>query len=84
MTSYHNSKLQNQTNIQYLIIRNPLTVTLDTSVSKAIALMAEADSSYVIVLEEANQSQAVGIFTERDVVRVSAKRLDLGRCTNER
>jgi PAS domain S-box-containing protein len=40
-------------------------------------MMAEADSSYVIVVDEANQSQAVGIFTERDLVRVSAQGLDL-------
>jgi PAS domain S-box-containing protein len=64
-------------NIQSLIIRNPLIVTLNTSVGKAIALMAEVDSSYVIVLDKINQSQAVGIFTERDLVRVSAQRLDL-------
>jgi PAS domain S-box-containing protein len=68
-------------NIQSLIIRNPLTVTLNTSVGRAIAMMAEADSSYVIVLDEINQSQAVGIFTERDLVRVSAQRLDLDQLT---
>jgi PAS domain S-box-containing protein len=68
-------------NIQSLIIRNPLTVTLDTSVGRAIALMAESDSGYVIVLDEINQSQAVGIFTEGDLVRVSAQRLNLDQLT---
>lgn len=77
MTSFQDSKPQSPANIQSLIIRNPLTVRLDISVSKAIALMAEADSSYVIVVDAANQSQAVGIFTERDLVRVSVQRLDL-------
>ncbi|MEI6332905.1 MAG: PAS domain S-box protein [Pseudanabaena sp. ELA645] len=77
MTSSPDSKPKSPANIQSLIIRNPLTVTLDTSVSKAIAVMAEADSSYVIALDEATQSQAVGIFTERDLVRVNAQRLDL-------
>lgn len=64
-------------NILSLITRNPLTVTLDTSVDKAIALMAAANSSYVIVVDEAKQSQGMGIFTERDLVRISAQRLDL-------
>ena len=68
-------------NIQSLIVRNPLTVTLGTSVGRAIAMMAESDSGYVIVLDEINQSQAVGIFTERDLVRVSAQRLDLQQLT---
>ena len=68
-------------NIQSLIVRNPLTVTLGTSVGRAIAMMAETDSGYVIVLDEINQSQAVGIFTERDLVRVSAQRLDLQQLT---
>jgi len=77
MTSSQDSKPKSPANIQSLIIRNPLTFTLDTPVSKAIAMMAEADSSYVIALDEATQSQAVGIFTERDLVRVNAQRLDL-------
>ena len=68
-------------NIQSLIVRNPLTVTLGTSVGRAIALMAEVDSSYVIVVDENKLSQGMGIFTERDLVRVSAQRLDLQQLT---
>ena len=77
MTLSPDSKPKSPPNIQSLIIRNPLTVRLDTSVSKAIAMMAEADSSYVIIVDAANQSQAVGIFTERDLVRVSTQGLNL-------
>ncbi|NMF60469.1 PAS domain S-box protein [Pseudanabaena yagii] len=77
MTSLPNLNLQASEKIQSLIIRNPLTIALDTSVGKAIAMMAEHNSSYIIVVDEANQSQAVGIFTERDVVSVGAQRVDL-------
>jgi PAS domain S-box-containing protein len=76
------------------IVRQPLMVTADTSVTEAIAQMSgvrgvcavaqndnqqdrlqiEARSSCVLVVEN---NQPVGIFTERDVVRLSAQKRDL-------
>ncbi|WP_071190830.1 GAF domain-containing protein [Trichormus sp. NMC-1] len=77
------------------IVRHPLMVTADTTVTEAIAQMSgvrgvcsvaqttdnqqdklqiEARSSCVLVVEN---NQLVGIFTERDVVRLSAQKRDL-------
>ena len=77
------------------IVRHPLMVTADTSVTEVIAQMSgvrgvcsvaqttdnqqdqlqiEARSSCVLVVEN---NQPVGIFTERDVVRLSAQKRDL-------
>ncbi|WP_414551680.1 CBS domain-containing protein [Anabaena sp. CCY 0017] len=68
----------------------PLTVTSDTRVIDAIALMSQArDSnqdlpttqeraSYVLVVE---QEKLVGIFTEWDVARLTATGVDLSEMT---
>lgn len=77
------------------IVRNPLTVTKETTVMEAIAqmsgvravcsvsqatdsqmnsLLMEARSSCVLVVKD---NQPVGIFTERDVVRLSAQKRNL-------
>ncbi|MFE4104712.1 EAL domain-containing protein [Almyronema epifaneia] len=71
--------------IQQSIIPNPLTVSFNTSIAKAIALMQAAAktagsaggsdgfqhmrASCVLVIED---TQLVGVFTERDVVRLWA------------
>ncbi|HEY9874057.1 MAG TPA: CBS domain-containing protein, partial [Candidatus Obscuribacterales bacterium] len=51
------------------IDRYPVTVTPDTPVLQVVMLMSQARASCVLVVE---QQQLVGIFTERDVVRVTA------------
>ncbi|MGK7875030.1 MAG: PAS domain S-box protein [Xenococcaceae cyanobacterium] len=61
----------------------PLTTTPDTSVSEAIARMNQAGTSCVLVVEqiETNCSELVGLFTERDVVRLTASGVDLAGCS---
>ena len=51
------------------IDRHPLTVTPDTPVLQVVMLMSQARASCVLVVK---QQQLLGIFTERDVVRVTA------------
>ncbi|MCX5964900.1 MAG: GAF domain-containing protein [Cyanobacteria bacterium] len=84
-----------ETELKSAIVRNPLMVAADTSVTEAIAQMSgvrgvcsvgqttgnqqdklqiEARSSCVLVVEN---NQLVGIFTERDVVRLSTQKRDL-------
>ena len=68
------------------IDRNPLTVTPDTLATEAIALMSRAQASCVIVVQQqvtaekptqvASQTP-IGIFTERDLVRVTALGRDI-------
>ncbi|MTJ14864.1 GAF domain-containing protein [Anabaena sp. UHCC 0187] len=81
--------------LKLAIVRNPLIVQSDTTVTEAITLMSgirrvcsvaettdnqqdklqiEARSSCVLVVEN---NQPVGIFTERDVVRISAQKRNL-------
>ncbi len=56
--------------------RSPLKVTPDSSVIDAIVLMSQQRTSCVFVVEE---SQLVGTFTERDVVRITAGEVNLSR-----
>jgi len=60
------------------INRRPLTTTPNTLVEEAIALMSQRRSSYLLVLatHEPN-SPLVGLFTERDVVGLTASCVDL-------
>ena len=70
------------------INQSPLTVALDTPVMQVIDLMSqrfssadsqapqERDRSCVLVLDE---QKIVGIFTERDIVRLSAAEADLAQ-----
>ncbi|MBD1894572.1 diguanylate cyclase [Coleofasciculus sp. FACHB-129] len=68
------------------IDRNPLTVTPDTLATEAIALMSRARASCVIVVNEQVTAEKptqlakqtpIGIFTERDLVRVTALGRDI-------
>ena len=56
--------------VQLAIDRHPLTVTPDTPVSSAIVLMSQVKSSCAIVVEG---DKILGIFTERDVVKLTAQ-----------
>lgn len=55
--------------IHLAIDRQPLSVTPQTPVSEAIVLMSQARSSCAIVV---NHNKPLGIFTERDVVKLTA------------
>lgn len=60
------------------IDRHPLTVTPDTPVYQAIALMSQARSSCVLVVDRQQligngRGSIKGIFTERDVVKATAE-----------
>ncbi len=62
--------------IEPAIDRHPLTVSPDTPVSVAIALMGQNRSSYVLVLEprslpEKPSERILGIFTESDILKVT-------------
>ncbi|MBD2740916.1 diguanylate cyclase [Coleofasciculus sp. FACHB-1120] len=68
------------------IDRTPLTVTPDTLATEAIALMSRAQASCVIVVQQQvsaeKQTQVatqtpIGIFTERDLVQVTALGRDI-------
>lgn len=62
--------------IQDCINRSPLTVTPDISVGDALILMSQQRTSCVFVLDN---SQLVGTFSERDVVRITASGANLFR-----
>lgn len=55
--------------IPQAIDRNPLTTTPDTTLSEVIKEMHQAHANYVLIL---SQHHLVGIFTERDAVRLVA------------
>ena len=60
------------------INRHPLTVTPYALVKEAIALMSKTDSRSVVVLAGGDSnSPPIGVFTEGDVVRLAAERVDL-------
>jgi PAS domain S-box-containing protein len=60
-----------QEKLMSVIAREPLMVTPDTSVMSAIAMMGETGTSCVLVVTSKQKSDLIGIFTERDLVRVS-------------
>jgi PAS domain S-box-containing protein len=62
--------------LQDCIDCSPLTVTPNISVGDAIVLMSQQRTSCAFVLED---SQLVGTFTERDVVKITASGLNLFR-----
>jgi PAS domain S-box-containing protein len=67
-------KLENRS----IINRHPLTTTPDILVEDAIALMSHNRSSYLLVLATHQpNSPLIGLFTERDVVRLTASGVDL-------
>ncbi|HBB31591.1 MAG TPA: histidine kinase [Cyanobacteria bacterium UBA8803] len=61
------------------IYDRPVTTTPNTLVKEAIALMGRMRSSCLIVVPNGeSNSPPVGLFTERDAVRLVATRVDLG------
>jgi PAS domain S-box-containing protein len=60
------------------IIRHPLAVTPNTEIPAVIQLMEQANSSYALVVE---QGLVVGIFTERDLVKLISQRIPLQQLT---
>lgn len=68
----------NPQEILSIILRNPLIVGSDLNAIAVIAMMEETNSSYVLVGKE-NDVQDLGIFTERDLIRISCQHLQLDR-----
>ncbi|HAA28345.1 MAG TPA: histidine kinase [Cyanobacteria bacterium UBA8553] len=56
------------------IDRHPLMVLPDTTVSDAIAIMSQTGASYTLIVEH---QRLLGIFTERDVVKIAANQTPL-------
>lgn len=54
--------------------KDPLTIAPETLVVEAIALMNATRSSYTLITQ---QQRLLGIFTERDIVRLTAKKTPL-------
>ena len=63
-----------KTKIKQIISRDVITVTPQTPVTEAIAIMARAAISCLVVIEN---NKPVGIFTERDLVKVANKQTAL-------
>lgn len=59
-----------------VVEKQPLIVTPHTPVAEAMTQMSEQQVSFVLVMEQQN---LVGIFTERDVVRMTAINMSLER-----
>ncbi len=75
ITPFNNIMLApNALALNQIIDRRPLTVTPETPVSQVVALMSAARTSCVLV---AHQQRLVGIFTERDVVKLAAASISL-------
>ena len=64
----------NQSLLKRAINKNPVMVAPETFLVEAIAIMSQQRSSYVLVVEE---RQLRGIFTERDLVRITAQQMSL-------
>lgn len=60
--------------LQQAIDSQPLTVSPDVSLTEAISRMSQHRSSYIAIVEG---ETLVGIFTERDVVRLASQPADL-------
>ncbi|TAD75251.1 MAG: GGDEF domain-containing protein [Oscillatoriales cyanobacterium] len=65
-------------NEKNIINENPLQLPAITPVSEAILAMHELHASCVLVIEK---NQLVGIFTERDVVRVASYQMPIDKIT---
>lgn len=63
-----------QTLLKQAIERNPLQVIPETFAIEAIASMHQAGVSYILVTKK---QQLLGIFTERDVVRITVSEMPL-------
>jgi len=68
------SSLLQQLSQSQAIDRNPLIVTPQMRVTEIINRLTERQSSYALVVQ---QKRLVGIFTERDFVRIAAQQLPL-------
>jgi CBS domain-containing protein len=61
--------------VEEVMTRNPVTVSMDTSVAEVARMMAEKDVGFIPIVD--GQGRAIGTVTDRDiVVRVVAKALD--------
>jgi CBS domain-containing protein len=61
--------------VSEIMTRNPVTVSMDTTVLEVARLMAERDVGFIPIVD--GQGRAVGTVTDRDIViRVVAKGLD--------
>ncbi|HIK29789.1 MAG TPA: CBS domain-containing protein [Oscillatoriales cyanobacterium M59_W2019_021] len=67
--------------LQNAIDPQPLTVKPSASVAEAIARMSQHRSSYIAIVEG---ETLIGIFTERDVVRLTSQAADLATLPVER
>lgn len=65
--------------MQHAIDSTPLIVVAETTVMMAIAMMAEHNSHYVLVVDRDRQNALVGILTERDLIRISLQSKPLDR-----
>ncbi len=63
-----------QTLLDQAIDRHPLMVPAETTVSNAIATMNQTRASYTLIVEH---QKLLGIFTERDVVKIAASQMPL-------
>lgn len=57
------------------VMRKPVTARPDETVEAAVKRMYENDSSSIVVVDDSGKP--IGIFTERDLVRVVAKGMPL-------
>jgi two-component system cell cycle sensor histidine kinase/response regulator CckA len=65
-----------KTKIRHIISHEVITVTPETPISEAIALMAKARISCVVVAEA---KKPLGIFTERDIVKEASRDFSFGK-----
>ena len=65
----------NKTKIRQIISRKVISVAPETSLDEAIAIMAGARISCLVVAEK---NRPVGIFTERDLVRLANRQASFG------
>lgn len=67
-----------KTRISKIVSRQVITVTPETLANKAVAIMAHAGISCLVIAEK---KRPLGIFTERDLVRVVNRHSDLSEQT---
>ena len=60
-----------QSLLEQAIDRHPLLMAPDVTVTEAIATMSQSHTSYILIVEE---KKLLGIFTERDVVKLTANK----------
>lgn len=70
------NSFENWPTLEQIVDRTPLQVTPDTSVLEAVALMDNQDRSCALVVDG---FKLVGIFTQRDLVKIIAKGINLSK-----